>query len=114
MISLGMICVVLGVIGIFLPLLPTTPFILLAGWLFARSSDRFHRWLYTHPQLGPILSGWHSGKGFSKKVRKRILLMLWASMLISMAIVAKVWAVILLGCIGTSVTIYLLKQPLND
>lgn len=110
----GWLCVVLGVIGIFLPLLPTTPFLLLAAWLFARSSERFHTWLVSHPKLGPIISAWQDGKGFERSVRRRVLIVLWLSMLLSMVIVAKLWAIVMLTCIATCVSIYLLKQPVID
>lgn len=54
-ISAGILCVGVGVIGIFVPGLPTTVFLLLASWMFARSSERMHRKLHGHPQLGPYL-----------------------------------------------------------
>jgi uncharacterized membrane protein YbaN (DUF454 family) len=56
---LGWFFFLLGFIGIFLPVAPTTPFMLLALWAFARSSERFHNWLYNHPVLGPPLQQWH-------------------------------------------------------
>ena len=56
---LGWLLFALGFVGAFLPVLPTTPFMLLALWCFARSSDRFHDWLYTHRLFGPPLQQWH-------------------------------------------------------
>ena len=56
---LGWFFFALGVVGAFLPVLPTTPIMLLALWCFARSSDRFHNWLYTHRVFGPPLQQWH-------------------------------------------------------
>jgi len=56
---LGWVFFLLGFIGVFLPVMPTTPFMLLALWSFARSSERFHNWLYHHPVLGPPLQQWH-------------------------------------------------------
>ena len=54
----GFIALALGVIGIVLPLLPTVPFLLLAAFCFAKSSQRLHDWLVTHPKLGPPIQDW--------------------------------------------------------
>jgi len=57
--SLGWVFFILGLIGVLLPVMPTTPFMLLALWGFARSSDKFHNWLYTHRFFGPPLQQWN-------------------------------------------------------
>jgi len=57
--SLGWLFFALGAIGVLLPVMPTTPFMLLALWAFARSSDRFHNWLYNHRFFGPPLQQWN-------------------------------------------------------
>ncbi len=54
----GLICVALGALGMILPVLPTVPFLLVALWCFARSSQRFHDWLYHHRLFGPSLQRW--------------------------------------------------------
>lgn len=55
---LGVVLVVLGIIGIFVPLMPTTSFLILAAWCFARSSRRAEAWLLQHPRLGPAILAW--------------------------------------------------------
>jgi len=55
---LGWLLFAVGFVGVFVPVLPTTVFMLLALWCFSRSSDRFHNWLYTHKHFGPPLQLW--------------------------------------------------------
>lgn len=54
----GWLCIVLGTAGIFLPILPTTPFAILAAWCFSRSSERWHQWLLNHKIFGPTIRDW--------------------------------------------------------
>jgi len=66
---LGWLCVGLAFVGIFLPGIPTTPFLLVALWAFAKSSKRFHSWLLNHKKFGPILQNWESHKVVPRKAK---------------------------------------------
>lgn len=59
-IVLGSVSLALGVIGAFLPVLPTTPFLLLAAYFYSKGSERLHNWLMQHPQLGPPIRDWQN------------------------------------------------------
>lgn len=111
---LGWLSLVSGVIGIFLPLLPTTPLVLLAAWCFSRSSERFHNWLLKHKFFGPIVRDWQSSDGIPKRSRNRAIVFMWAGMLISMLMVSRLWATIGLVSIGICVNLYLLRMPLRS
>ena len=75
--ALGTVFVITAVIGIFLPLLPTTPFLLLAVLCYARGSERFYTWIMHHRVSGQYISQYTSGKGMSLKSRIGTILLLW-------------------------------------
>lgn len=68
--SCGFLALFLGVLGVALPLLPTVPFILLAAFCFARSSDRLHDWLVGHPTFGPPIRDWRENGSVSLRGKK--------------------------------------------
>jgi uncharacterized membrane protein YbaN (DUF454 family) len=108
----GTVCVVLAAIGAVVPLLPTTPFLLLAAGCYLRSSDRMYRWLHENKFFGAYLSRYRSGEGLPLKAKVSLLLLLWASLSYSsfVALPARLWWVrlLLLG-VGLGVTIHLLR-----
>lgn len=65
----GLICLTLGAIGLFLPFLPTVPFLLAAGFFFGRSSERLHRWLLAHPVFGPPIHNWNEHGAISRRAK---------------------------------------------
>ena len=69
LLSLGMLCVALGIVGVALPVLPTTPFMLLAAFFFAKSSDRLHAWLLGHPRFGPQIKNWQAHGAISRDTK---------------------------------------------
>ncbi len=105
----GWLCVILGVIGIVLPLLPTTPFILLAAFCFARSSDKFHHWLVTHHYFGPIIQRWEENKAIPRNVRNFTIVFMWCGMSFSMYMLQQLWATLFISSIGICVSIFLLR-----
>ncbi|MBW7949136.1 MAG: DUF454 family protein [Pseudorhodoplanes sp.] len=67
--SLGLTSVACGIAGIILPLVPTTPFLLLAAFAFARSSPRLHAWLVSHPRLGPPINDWQRHRAIRRRAK---------------------------------------------
>ena len=114
LIVLGFICVGLGVIGLVVPMMPGVVFLGIAAWCFSKSSERFHEWLIHHKHLGPIVKAWETGEGFTRQLRRRILIILWVSLVISMIVVGKPWVIAMITCVGIGVTTYLMRQPLDE
>ena len=73
---LGCTSLGLGFAGVFLPLVPTTPFILLSAFCFSRSSDRLHRWLLAHPTFGPLLLDWERGGAIRPRAKAGSILLM--------------------------------------
>lgn len=82
-IIIGVLSLALGIIGIFLPVLPTTPFLLLSAFCFARSSKRLYNWLMHHKILGRYIHNYVKHKAIEKNARRTTLIMLWLTISIS-------------------------------
>lgn len=112
LISCGWIFIVCGMIGIFLPIVPTVPFLLLAAACFAKSSERFHRWLMEHNHLGPLLHDYLKGAGIPLRAKLMAISMVWVSFPTSVVLFAEaLWLKALLIAAAVAVSIYLLFLP---
>lgn len=90
--ALAVCCVLLGLIGIVVPGMPTTVFILIAGWAAARSSPRMSRWLYAHRLFGPMLRNWDAGGFVARRVKWIATLTMAGSAVIVALTVHSPWA----------------------
>lgn len=88
LVACGVLSVGLGTLGIFLPLLPTTPFLLLAAACFVRSSDRMHGWLMNHRVYGPIIRGYREHRALPASSKATILVFTWVAILSSIFVLA--------------------------
>jgi len=109
----GWACMILGFIGIFLPLLPTTPFILLSAYCFSKSSPRLYRWLINQPRLGPMIQNWeqHGSISQNAKVTATALmigLFSFSFLFLNLSLIIKG----VLVCIATGVLGFIWTRPL--
>lgn len=108
----GATSVVLGVIGIFVPLWPTTCFLLLAGWCFARSSPRAERWLHENRLFGRYLRDYRERGVISPRVRQTSMVVLWGFVGASAFVMtSRLWAVAILLFVALAVTAHLYSLP---
>lgn len=111
-VTFGTLSLVLGIIGIFLPLLPTTPFVLLAAACFARGSEKFHNWLITHERFGPLVRDWQAHRSIPFRAKCLALSMMWTSMSITAWLLrARPVSSLTLIAIGIAVTIWMVRLP---
>ena len=107
---LGSVSLVLGIMGVFLPVLPTTPFLLLAAAMYMRSSQRLYDWLMSHKHLGAYIRNFREHKALPLRVKVVSVTMVWATLLYCAIFVAKEWWMSgIFIAIATGVTIHILS-----
>lgn len=104
----GSISLVLGIIGVIIPILPTTPFLLLSSFFYLRSSNRLYQWLIHHKIFGSYIYNYLTYKAVKQSSKIGALVFLWLSLLISISIVASLHLTIFLIIVGICVSIHLL------
>ncbi|WP_017471620.1 YbaN family protein [Amphibacillus jilinensis] len=106
-IILGSICLILGTIGIFLPILPTTPLLLLTAFLYVRSSNRLYNWLIHHPVFGAFIYCYVKYKAVPLKTKCCAIIILWPSILFSIYLISNQVFGVMLIVIASIVTFYI-------
>ncbi|MFZ4620341.1 MAG: YbaN family protein [Bacteroidota bacterium] len=107
----GTILVGIGILGIFLPLLPTTVFFLMAAWCYARSSQKFYDWLHKNRLFGKYLKNYREGRGISRPSKISTIVVLWGGILYSIFVTHSVPVQLVLAAIAIGVTIHIVMIP---
>lgn len=110
----GILSLLLGLIGIILPILPTTPFLLVASFAFMKSSKKMHHWLTNHHVFGEYITNYTKHKAIKKSDLKKSLFALWLGIGLTIIIHQTTWVRILLFIIAVLVTRYLLSLNLIE
>lgn len=110
----GLLSLVLGIIGLFLPLLPTTPFVLLASACFIKASPRLHAWLHAHRLFGPILVNWQQHRAVSPQVKKRGTVFIVASFMVSIWYVPHLGLKVGLFCMLVVLLCWFIRLPTHS
>ena len=103
----GTLSLAVGIVGIFVPLLPTTPFLLLAAGCYLRSSKRFYNWLMGSRWLGGYIRNYFEGRGLPLKVKFFTIILLWVTISISIWLVAKPLVTVILLIVAAGVTLHI-------
>ena len=111
LLSLGWLCVGLAFLGIFVPGIPTTPFLIVALWAFAKSSKKFHTWLINHKRFGPILRNWESHKVVPKNAKIIMVIMQISAVVIIQYTLNNVFITISLAVLLIFVAWYVIRLP---
>ncbi|MEQ8689943.1 MAG: YbaN family protein [Pseudomonadales bacterium] len=106
-IALGWMAVTLGVVGAFLPLLPTTPFLLLAAFAFSQGSQRMHDWLLNHARLGPPIQQWQQHRAISRRTKYWALLSMVLVFVLAWMVGAPTWALVTQACVLLLVALFI-------
>lgn len=108
---MGLAAVAAGAIGVVLPLLPTTPFLLLAAFAFARSSERLNMWLRNHRTFGPLINNWHRDGSIDPKAKRTAIIIIVATPVITWLLAAPPWIVVCQIIVLSAAAIFILTRP---
>ena len=109
---IGLLALALGALGIFLPLLPTTPLVLLAAFAFARSSDKLHQWLLEHNIFGSLIADWRHHGAISRSAKVASVVAMAVVLAISLAVAAPTVVIIVQLVVLGAAALFVLSRPL--
>lgn len=107
----GLIFFAIGVIGAFLPFLPTVVFMLVAAFCFARGSQRLHDWLVSHPQFGPAILDWRRYGAIRRPAKRMAIVAIALSFVLSVGIGFAVWVLAVQALVLGGVSAFILTRP---
>lgn len=111
LLAFSILCLGLGIVGLFLPVMPTVVFILLAAWAAARSSPKLEAWMLRHKVFGPMLKDWNDGGYVSRRAKWMATLVMSGSAFITWVFVTKAWVMWMVWGILAGVLVYLWRRP---
>ena len=107
-----MAAVAIGAVGVVLPLVPTTPFLLIAAFAFARSSVRLNRWLREHRTFGPLIDNWHRDGSIDRNVKRNAMIVIAVTPVITWLFAAPLWIIACQIVVLSAAAIFILTRPL--
>ena len=107
----GLAAVAVGAVGVVLPLLPTTPFLLVAAFAFARSSERLNSWLREHRTFGPLIDNWHHDGSIDRKAKRAAIIVIFATPVITWLLDAPLWILACQIVVLSALAIFILTRP---
>lgn len=112
LIFIGLVSLGLGIVGVFLPLLPTTPFVLVSAVAFANSSERLHQWLIDHDVFGPLIANWQKHGAISRRTKIISILSMAAILAISLLLAVPTHVIVIQAVVLSCSAAFILTRPL--
>ena len=110
--AVGILALALGCLGVVLPLLPTTPFVLVAAFAFANSSNRLHQWLLDHNIFGPLIANWQRYGAISRSAKVLSLLSMGAVLVISLVMAVPAFVIVVQAVVVGACALFIVSRPL--
>ena len=109
--SVGLAALAVGAVGVVLPLLPTTPFLLVAAFAFARSSERMNSWLREHQVFGPLINNWHRDGSIDQKAKRMAIIVIVATPVVTWLLDVPSWVVACQIVVLSAAAIFIVTRP---